>query len=216
MLYIKKGKEPASLTKYKKQKFAYFDGWNKDDIRELLLEEQGYLCAYCMRRIDNKHMKIEHWYPENQLSDIERLDYQNMLGCCEGHIEGTEGKHDTCDTKKGYKLITVDPRDSRTLALVQYRSATGEIYSDNEEIQKDLNETLNLNSDKHMLKINRKQLLNQVILQLRTLQKSGNWKKSTLEKVKQKYENKDENGQKIEYAGIALWYINKRLERAEK
>ena len=139
-----------------------------------------------------------------------------MLGCCEGHIEGTEGKHDTCDTKKGYKLITVDPRDSRTLALVQYRSATGEIYSDNEEIQKDLNETLNLNSDKHMLKINRKQLLNQVILQLRTLQKSGNWKKSTLEKVKQKYENKDENGQKIEYAGIALWYINKRLERAEK
>ena len=108
-------------------------------------------------------------------------------------------------------LVTQLPSNS-----LQYCSATGEIYSDNEEIQKDLNETLNLNSDKHMLKINRKQLLNQVILQLRTLQKSGNWKKSTLEKVKQKYENKDENGQKIEYAGIALWYINKRLERAEK
>ena len=66
-------------------------------------------------------------------------------------------------------LVTHLPSSS-----LQYRSATGEIYSDNEEVQKDLNETLNLNSDKHMLKINRKQLLNQVILQLRTLQKSGN------------------------------------------
>ena len=34
MIYIKKGHEPASLTVYKKQKFAYYDGCDKDDIRE--------------------------------------------------------------------------------------------------------------------------------------------------------------------------------------
>lgn len=45
-----------------------------------------------MRRIDIEHMKIEHWFPENELSDIERLDYRNMLGSCEGHIDGTYGK----------------------------------------------------------------------------------------------------------------------------
>jgi len=81
MLYIKKGHEPDSLTKYRKEKFAYYDGFKeKDDIRKYLLEEQGYLCAYCMRRIDMEHMKIEHWYPEDLLSDIECLDYKNMLG----------------------------------------------------------------------------------------------------------------------------------------
>ena len=32
MIYIQKGKEPASLTAYKKQAHAYYDGCNKDDI----------------------------------------------------------------------------------------------------------------------------------------------------------------------------------------
>lgn len=54
MIYIQKGKEPASLTAYKKQAHAYYDGCNKDDIRENLLREQGYLCAYCMRRIEKE------------------------------------------------------------------------------------------------------------------------------------------------------------------
>ena len=40
MIYIQKGKEPASLTAYKKQAHAYYDGCNKDDIRENLLREQ--------------------------------------------------------------------------------------------------------------------------------------------------------------------------------
>ena len=116
MIYIKKGKEPDSLTKYKKQKFAYYDGYKeKDDVREMLLKEQGYLCAYCMRRIDINHMKIEHWFPENELSDIERLDYRNMLGSCEGHIDGTNGKKDdTCDSHKSGDKITVNPLDNST------------------------------------------------------------------------------------------------------
>ena len=57
MLYIKKGREPESLIKYRKKKFAYYDGYDrKDDIRKNLLIEQGFLCAYCMRRIDIKNM----------------------------------------------------------------------------------------------------------------------------------------------------------------
>ncbi|MCX4315557.1 MAG: hypothetical protein OSJ52_02805 [Lachnospiraceae bacterium] len=105
MLYIKKGKEPESLTKYRKSKFAYFDGYEeKDAIRECLLKEQGYLCAYCMRRIDKAHMKIEHWYPEDRLSDAERLDFRNMLGACLGHLEGTKGKLEPKNVKnnKGF------------------------------------------------------------------------------------------------------------------
>lgn len=59
MRYITKGREPSSLTQYKKQSGAYFDGVNKEDIRQALLEEQGYLCAYCMRRISAENMKID-------------------------------------------------------------------------------------------------------------------------------------------------------------
>ena len=66
MIYIQKGKEPASLTAYKKQAHAYYDGCNKDDIRENLLREQGYLCAYCMRRIEKEKMK-----PKRRTSSVQ-------------------------------------------------------------------------------------------------------------------------------------------------
>lgn len=44
---------------------SYFDCLNKETIRTALLEEQHGLCAYCMRRIENKGASttIEHWIP---------------------------------------------------------------------------------------------------------------------------------------------------------
>ena len=211
MLYIKKGNEPKSLTKYRKEKFAYYDGFKeKDDIRKNLLKEQGYLCAYCMRRIDIKHMKIEHWYPEDLLSDSECLEYKNMLGACEGHIVGTSGCDDTCDTQKGSKIITINPQDEVTLNKIQYKSATGEIYSNDETIQKDLDKTLNLNSEKHSLKRNRKAMLNSAINEMCKLQKNGIWKKKNIEDMIAYYQSKDSEGKKKEYAGIVLWYLQKK------
>lgn len=214
MIYIQKGPEPASLTEYKKQQYAYFDGCNKEDIREKLLEEQGDLCAYCMRRIDKDHMKIEHWYPEDRLSEQERLDYRNMLGVCEGHIDGQRGKEDTCDTQKGNQLITVDPRDARTINEIKYRSRSGEIYSDNAEIQKDLDKTLNLNSRGHRLPQNRKDTLDAVISELSRRNPKGNWTKGKLESFIAEYSKKDAKGQKKEYLGIVLWYLNKKMKRS--
>ena len=52
MRYIRKGDSPESLLRYARNKNAYYDGYReKDDVREQLLQEQGYLCGYCMRRI---------------------------------------------------------------------------------------------------------------------------------------------------------------------
>ena len=213
MLYIKKGKEPESLMKYRKEKFAYYDGYPyKDDIREKLLEEQGHLCAYCMQRIDKEHMKIEHWYPEDKLTDVERLDYQNMLGVCIGHIDGTKEKDDICDTHKKNEIITVNPQDKITVNQIKYKTATGEIYSDNPEILEDLDRTLNLNCDKHLLKENRKAVLTSMIKELGKLQQKGIWSKKVLETMKSQYENTDLNGKKKEYAGIVLWYLEKKLK----
>lgn len=214
MIYIQKGPEPTSLTEYKKQQYAYFDGCNKEDIREKLLQEQGDLCAYCMKRIDKDHMKIEHWYPEDRLSEKERLDYRNMLGVCEGHIDGQKGKEDTCDTQKGNQLITVDPRDIRTISEIKYKSKSGEIYSDNVEIQKDLDKTLNLNSRGHRLPQNRKDTLDAVIFELSKMYPKGNWTKEKLESFIAEYSKKDVKGQKKEYLGIVLWYLNKKRRRS--
>ena len=93
MRYIEKHAEPKSLAEYKKQVNAYYDGCNKSDIRKRLLEDQGYLCAYCMRRIYDESsvdggvppMKIEHWFPESQCSEFQKLDFRNMLGVCMGN-----------------------------------------------------------------------------------------------------------------------------------
>lgn len=214
MLYIRKGHEPESLIKYRKEKFAYFDGYEKkDDIRRSLLEEQGFLCAYCMRRIDIRHMKIEHWYPEDRLSDEERLEYHNLLGTCVGHIEGTKGEDDTCDTHKGNNVITVNPQDITTLKKIKYRTSTGEIYSDDENIERELDEILNLNSEKHLLKENRKAVLDSVIFQMSRMQKQGNWNRKFVEAVRKKYESKDSQGKRKEYAGIVLWYLEKKLKK---
>ena len=77
-----------------------FEALPKETIRKSLLEEQHYLCAYCMRRIQNDGQKtsIEHWYPLSK--DKERaLDYGNMLAVCDG------GKN---WTGKGKKLLCCD------------------------------------------------------------------------------------------------------------
>jgi len=59
MRYIPKkiSNEPASLRATRLTDGANFDSTNKSDIREALLKEQGYLCAYCMRRIENERIE---------------------------------------------------------------------------------------------------------------------------------------------------------------
>lgn len=214
MLFIQKKQEPASLTRYRKQKFAYYDGYpDKDDIRKQLLEEQGHLCAYCMRRIDKDHMKIEHWYPEDRLTDNERLDYRNMLGACEGHKKDTKGSDDTCDTHKGNALIVVNPLDKLTIDKIQYRTATGEIYSEDVDIQKDLDITLNLNSEKHHLKKDRKAFYDAAIREMSKLRQKGTWNRKIVEDMMSFYQGTDAKGMKKEYAGIVVWYLQKKLNK---
>ncbi len=53
-------------------------------------------------------------------------------------------------------------------------------------------------------------------MNLSSQQKNGIWKKSVLEKAKAIYEGKDAAGMKREYAGIALWYIDKKLKTVKK
>lgn len=230
MILIEKGEAPNSLIQYRKATNAYFDGCNKDDIRDRLLEEQGHLCAYCMRRIYKDTMKIEHWYPENRLTDRECLDYSNMLGCCPGHNDGDSGRNDTCDTHKGNSIIAIDPRNPDHIAQIKYSSKNGRISSDSDPIvvkhygekgilyedetnlQKDIDNTLNLNEDSHYLMQNRKEVLDEVKRFLSKKKREGNWTAKDIKRMIQEYEKQDANGRKKPYAGIVVWYLKKHLK----
>lgn len=68
MLYIKKQHEPKQLTDDKRQglkSYIELTHATKNIIKESLLNEQGYLCAYCMQRITMKDATIEHYIAQN-------------------------------------------------------------------------------------------------------------------------------------------------------
>ncbi len=213
MLLINKGKEPNSLTIYKKQSNAYYDGCNKGDIRQALLKEQGYLCAYCMRRISVDKMKIEHYEPQSSCNDKGALDYNNMLGVCLGNSkERQKFENLTCDSHRGDTKLTINPLVKSTIDLIKYK-VDGTIYSDDEIINKDLNEVLNLNCEQSLLRVNRERVLKALKQYLSDKKREGMWKKEYLSRIKDKFSTYDSDGKLKEYSGIILYYLNNRIER---
>ena len=78
MIEIKKGKEPYELLSYRKKARANYDNMDcKQTVLESLMREQGYLCAYCMRRIPEerelpfgvKPATIEHWEAQSKTGE---------------------------------------------------------------------------------------------------------------------------------------------------
>lgn len=76
---------PEERSKTTRELRNFFDQLKKDKIREALLIEQHYLCAYCMSSIENNplHTTIEHWLPLSKSKET-ALDYQNFLATCKG------------------------------------------------------------------------------------------------------------------------------------
>lgn len=210
MLLIKKSKEPNSLTEYKKQSNSYYDGCDKADIKKSLLKEQGYLCAYCMKRISETDMTIEHYKTQSSISEKEALNYNNMLGVCLGNRGAGRKNYFTCDAHRENDSITINPLLRSSIDLIYYEDS-GRIYSNDPEINKDLDKTLNLNCEQVLLIANRRQALKSLKNYLFNLKSKGTWKKEFLEKIKKQYEYPDKDGKLQPYSGIILYYLNKRI-----
>ena len=105
---------------------ADFDGLDKTELRENLLKEQGYICAYCMKRIrDEKDTKIEHYRARNMDNELE---YTNLLAVCYGNqittasVTKTGKKRFTCDTMKGNQVLNINPQNQEAKELlVKYK-----------------------------------------------------------------------------------------------
>lgn len=213
MILIKKGAEPKSLTEYRVKKnnpnYSYDDYADKDDIRLALLDEQGYLCAYCMQRISTDTMKIEHWHSQSKYPD-EQLDYKNMLACCKGG-EGNISEHQYCDTAKGNKSLKYNPSNPQhhVLLKIKYKLKDGEICSENDDFNEQLNDVLNLNLA--MLKNNRKTVIDEIIKQLD--KQKGTVSPNFIQMLLSKYTQKSADGKLPLYCGIVRYYLEKKLSK---
>lgn len=214
MIAIKKQSEPAALLAYRKQPDSCYDGAHftsvKDAVRSSLLEEQGYLCAYCMVSLedDRQKVKIEHWqsqsdYPERQ------LDYKNMLVVCKGN-EGCGIASQHCDTRKGNQKLSINPAEpSHSVEEKIKHLGNGRLTVDEPTLDDELNQVLNLNY--HRLQENRKEVIRAV---QQVLSKGrGTVTTVQLKKLLQAWQTTDVNGKKKSFCGTATYYLNKKLKR---
>lgn len=139
--------DPAYRTTY--------DGLDSDEIDDLktaLLNEQGWVCGYCMQQINKSNMSIEHHCEQTicngKNGTVDKtLYYTNMLAVCAG--KRTKEIH--CDTKKSQFDITtglpmnLSPWITAHSNTISY-STTGYIKSSNTVYENEINKFINLNT----------------------------------------------------------------------
>lgn len=215
---IRKSAEPKEWTKYKNIPGVQFSGIPA--LQESLYREQGYLCAYCERRIpvrdkmSTEDHRIEHWHCRDKYPD-EVFSYGNLLMCCPGQIRGGESH---CDVRKGNDIIEWSPLKKECTDSIRY-SSDGTILSSNARWDKELNEKLNLNHE--ILKRNREQTLRGVIEGINSKRGKGvSWTQKDVKDQLEKWSNKhdDGNGHAVYYPfhGIVVCFLKKKLATLSK
>ena len=214
MIFIKKAAEPFALTHFRlSTPDASYDGLPTDvkgEIRSRLLKEQGFICAYCMSRIDLENpnnINIEHYVPRNgsYANPSMELDFRNMLGVCPGN-EGKPLKSQTCDRHRRNELLSVSPLFESSVGKIRY-SSDGSIKSDDPNIDKDLDKTLNLNEV--LLKENRKAALRMLEKELHDKKAKGAWKNIAIRYI----EKLNDAERKTPFCGILLWRLQKLVKQ---
>jgi len=204
MILIKKNKEPQEWKKYRETKGVKYQ--SQPYLRKALYDEQGGICAYCMKKLDdessnNAQNRIEHIKPRSKYKELE-LDYSNMVLCCNGH----NGNIFSCDVAKGDELISFTPLDSRFIDTISYGSKDGVIRSSNEEWNYEINKIVRLNEG-YLLDNRRAALMGFI----KTI-KEKNWKRSNLKNLYDMY-SKKVKGKYQPYCGIILYFLKKKINR---
>lgn len=170
MIAVYRGTPPAELNRNiheltpDQRTYENLSADTKTALKKSLLKSQGYICAYCMRRIDGPDdAKLEHIYPQSRSIAEgnlgQTLDYGNMLAVCKGG-DGDLGRphgEQTCDTHKRGAVLSINPSSQDDIDTIYYLS-NGEIGSSNAAFDDDLCKTLNLNCEAAYLPQNRRQV----------------------------------------------------------
>jgi len=220
---ITKTIEPSSLTFYRssiaherlldaniyedyphKTKQGCSDG-DRDNLRLQLLKEQGYICCYCMSRINYENSKIEHLKPQSRFRD-KQIDYNNLFISCDGG-EGLAHNKQYCDSKKAETELKAIDFLENIQDYLKYKKEAKRviILSDNTNLSDDI-DTLNLNVDR--LAKNRKEAYDSVIANL----KNEGFSSQNVRKILNYYRQMH-NGKYEPYCEMIVYFLTKKLRQ---
>ena len=105
MKHIVKGLEPDEFKKWKElaneewqPTYSSMGSSLKNCVKDSLMQEQGFICCYCERRLTVEDSHIEHFKPQSDDS-VDSLDYSNLLCSCQNRLNQGEPRH--CGNLKG-------------------------------------------------------------------------------------------------------------------
>lgn len=201
--------EPQSWIDYKNTPGV--DYAPHPDLRNALRDEQGHICAFCMRRIplskrdpnEAEFSKIAHLLTRRNHPGL-KFDFDNMVLCCAGNINGEAH----CDKSQGSTDITLPLFYPQLQESISYGSYTGEIKSSDKNWNTQLKDVLKLNNS--LLKLNRLETLNGI----RQILEAKKWKKAKIQEKLNEWSNFDSQQMLKPYCGIVIWYLEKKLRAA--
>ena len=223
MKQIIKGREPKSLEEHR-SKGGHYEGWDNSELRTQLLQEQGYICCYCMKRIPQtlSDEQIHKNFPSSKIAHIlsqekhpdQELNYHNLLIACNGN-HGQPLKIQTCDTFQRKEDFHFNPSGRRNIEeLIKY-TGLGEIFSDDEKLNTELNEVLNLNTyDQKRMRAEIYKFYNEMIIL--------EWKRRKGKEIRRRFYNaekqkllKKSDGKFPEFCMVGVYLLNKRLKKLD-
>jgi len=220
MRYIEKGHEPAAQRAQREIPGATYAAI--EAVRVALAKEQGYVCAFCMRKLDltarDEHgqprTKIAHLlsrHPKNANPVIQEerrllgMDYRNMVLTCDGRA----GDAVHCDEQQGNTDITVPLFDRAEMEHIAF-TPRGEVRHPRFQGQIGLSDAqpgqLNLNT---AALVDRRR--ERWLAVATTLQQQGRWKAGELEKLTQVWNNKDKHEQLREDCQCVTYFLRQKL-----
>ncbi|MDZ8186716.1 MAG: retron system putative HNH endonuclease [Nostoc sp. ChiSLP02] len=142
MKFINKSEEPASFTDWKNNanenwqpSWSILSNPQKTDVHNSLLKEQGFICCYCGRKINNENSHIEHLKPRTTYPELV-LEYTNLLASCQKDTVPKEPLH--CGKKKDKwhdKHLFVSPLDINCAEFFRYTDDGQILAANNSERQ---------------------------------------------------------------------------------
>jgi len=203
----------------------------KQELFKALLEEQGYICAYCMQKINETNSTIEHIIGqnfideyENKLGEKNQLNYDNLLVVCEGK-SCKDNLH--CDKSRANyqrnRPLYANPLEDKIIQNIKF-SEKGMIYYKEfleiekiEELKKhdELDKDSNIKYDlQKVLNLNCENLKQKRINLIHALKRfTKDW--SNQERIKNeldKYLSKSSNNKYEELSQVAIYFLRKKLK----
>lgn len=212
MIHIQKASEPATFTDWKSKNpnFSFKDLQNpqKSELRQSFLVEQGYICCFCGKSIDDNNLsqktRIAHLIPQSINPNL-ALTYTNMYLSC--------ATPDTCDIAQKNQIIPIGP-DLHDCHTYFSFSITGKISENKSKQPSDQKEAYNtiqiLNLNALSLIEKRKRKINTVLKNIKKIKNNPNIKNQQQE-ISKIFENvrKKINGKHTEFYFAVLISFNK-------